>query len=99
MLVISAPAALPVEPGGRGSCGAYYYVATALTTREGSRRNTPPRIPGICSRYSNQSTDCRVNDAARLAKTYVTFLRLASSDEAAFDAAFCAGVGPWSELY
>ncbi|RYP73112.1 hypothetical protein DL770_007836 [Monosporascus sp. CRB-9-2] len=53
----------------------------------------------IWTRHSNQNADCRVNDAVRLVKTYVTFLRLASSDEAAFDAAFWTGVEPWSELY
>ncbi|RYP63257.1 hypothetical protein DL769_007020 [Monosporascus sp. CRB-8-3] len=53
----------------------------------------------IWTRHSNQNADCRANDAVRLVKTYVTFLRLASSDEAAFDAAFWAGVEPWSELY
>ncbi|RYO78840.1 hypothetical protein DL766_006805 [Monosporascus sp. MC13-8B] len=53
----------------------------------------------IWTRHSNQNADCRVNDAVRLVKTYVTFLRLASSDEATFDAAFWAGAEPWSELY
>ncbi|CAJ2506754.1 Uu.00g079400.m01.CDS01 [Anthostomella pinea] len=53
----------------------------------------------ICTRDSEQNADCRINDAVRLIKTYVTFLRLASIDTVSFDSAFWAEIEPWSELY
>jgi hypothetical protein len=49
--------------------------------------------------YNHQLRDCRANDALRLLKSYISFLRLATSDVAAFDEAFYAGSEPWSRLY
>lgn len=46
-----------------------------------------------------QLPDCRLNDVVRLVKTYVAFLRAASADWPAFDAAFFRADEPLSRLY
>ncbi|KAH7041461.1 uncharacterized protein B0I36DRAFT_371657 [Microdochium trichocladiopsis] len=53
----------------------------------------------LWQRESGQHADCRINDAIRLVKTYVLFLRVSVADTAPFDAAFWAGGEPWSHLY
>ncbi|PVI03435.1 hypothetical protein DM02DRAFT_640601 [Periconia macrospinosa] len=48
---------------------------------------------------NKQYTDCRANDAVRLLKTYLYFLRRASSDPERFDAEFFAREEPLSKLF
>ncbi|KAI1812077.1 hypothetical protein GGS20DRAFT_578595 [Poronia punctata] len=53
----------------------------------------------IWTRDSRQLEDCRLNDAVRLVKTYITFLRLSSSSLSSFDDGFWDGKESWSRLY
>ncbi|OLN97090.1 hypothetical protein CCHL11_02149 [Colletotrichum chlorophyti] len=46
-----------------------------------------------------QLRDCRANDALRLVKAYMQFLRLSSADPDAFDAALFGGVETVSRMY
>lgn len=46
-----------------------------------------------------QLRDCRANDALRLARSYLSFVRLAAGDPQRFDAAFYDGVEPLSRFY
>ncbi|KAM0286503.1 hypothetical protein ACHAQH_000930 [Verticillium albo-atrum] len=48
---------------------------------------------------TDQHRDCRVNDAIRLTKAYLQFVRGAAVDRAAFDEAFLRGEEPLSRLY
>ncbi|KAM0325770.1 hypothetical protein ACHAQA_007071 [Verticillium albo-atrum] len=46
-----------------------------------------------------QHRDCRINDAVRLTKSYMQFVREAAADRTAFDAALFAGEMPLSRLF
>ncbi|KXJ88696.1 hypothetical protein Micbo1qcDRAFT_166139 [Microdochium bolleyi] len=59
----------------------------------------PYHASRLWQRESGQLADCRTNDAIRLVKTYVMFLRVSVADTAPFDDAFWAGGEPWSHLY
>ncbi|PKS11042.1 hypothetical protein jhhlp_002803 [Lomentospora prolificans] len=49
--------------------------------------------------HNKQLPDCRANDALRLLKSYMTFLRTSVPDPTGFDAAFVSGTQPWSCMY
>ncbi|KAI0393592.1 hypothetical protein F5Y17DRAFT_431529 [Xylariaceae sp. FL0594] len=81
----------------------HWLLADFGNTREITH---PYHATAIWTRDSRQHGDCRVNDVLRLLKTYIGFLRIASSSsssssgkESSFDKAFWTASEPWSELY
>ncbi|KAF3345486.1 hypothetical protein HYQ45_007624 [Verticillium longisporum] len=59
----------------------------------------PYHASALWTADTDQHRDCRINDAVRLTKSYLQFVRGAAADRAAFDEAFFRGEAPLSRLY
>ncbi|KAI8626094.1 hypothetical protein F5Y19DRAFT_232701 [Xylariaceae sp. FL1651] len=98
IFVTGIPPRLDVQPKSDGKQDTHWLLSDFGNVREVTH---PYHSSMIWTRDSHQHRDCRMNDAVRLIKTYVMFLRSASAENgtASFDAAFWGDIEPWSELY